>query len=86
MNIQTNALLRVGIDGKRSAPEPSGALWCSLFGGEVVLVHRAEGALEIGGHVLPLGAGGDAALGVAQLLVIFPAADVADILDRKSVV
>ena len=64
----------------KEAPRVSGALWFFLFGGEFFLAHRAEGALEILGQILKLGAGGDAALGVAQLLIIFPAADVADIL------
>ena len=54
-----------------------------LFGGELVLAHHAQGALEVFGDILPLGAGSDAALGVTQLLVIFPAADVADILHNS---
>ena len=46
---------------------------------ELVLAHHAQGALEIFGDILPLGAGGNAALGIAQSLVVFPAANVANI-------
>ena len=47
---------------------------------KLVLIDHAQGALEIFGDVLPFGAGGNAALGVAQYLVVFPPANVADIL------
>lgn len=45
--------------------------------GELILADHAQGALEIFGDVFPFGAGCDAALGVAQGLVIFPSANVA---------
>ena len=50
------------------------------FLGEVILAYGAQGALKIVGDILPLGAGSNAALGVAQLLIIFPTADITDML------
>ena len=47
-----------------------------LFFGELILAYAAQGALEISGYIFPLGAGGDATLGVAQSLVINPTANV----------
>ena len=51
-----------------------------LFSGKVVLAYAAEGALEISGQILELGAGGNAVFGVACSLVIGPAANIAYIL------
>ena len=48
-----------------------------LFGAEVILAYCAEGAYEIFGNIFPLGAGQDAALGIALCLVIDPAANIA---------
>lgn len=54
-----------------------------LFFGKLVLIDHAQGALEIFGDVLPFGAGGNAALGVAQFFVIFPAANIADVFHKR---
>jgi hypothetical protein len=51
-----------------------------FFGGELFLAHKAEGALEIFGDIFPLGAGSDAALGIALKFVVFPTANIADML------
>ena len=67
-----------------TSDEKTGAAGCRtgyrLRFGELILADRTQGALEILGYILPLGAGGNAALGVTQFLVIFPAANVANIL------
>ena len=43
---------------------------------EMILVHAAQRAGEIFGDILPLGAGGNSTLGVAQFLVVLPTANV----------
>ena len=48
-----------------------------LFFGEVILIYTAKGAEEVFGDIFPLGAGGNAAFGVALLFVVFPTADTA---------
>lgn len=50
-----------------------------LFGGEHILAHAAEGAGEIFGKILELGAGSDAVFGIAELLIIDPAACFANV-------
>ena len=55
-----------------------------LFLSELVLAHHAQGALKILGDVLPLGAGSNAALGIALCLVIDPAANLAYIFHKIS--
>lgn len=46
---------------------------------EHILAHAAQRALEILGDILPLGAGGNAVVRIAQGLVILVAANIADI-------
>ena len=58
------------------------ALFAVLLLAELVLAHHAQGALEVGGDVLPFGTRSDAALGVALGFVVFPAANVADIFHK----
>ena len=48
--------------------------------GELVLAGAAEGAGKVVGEILELGAGRDAVVGIADGLVVLPAAEVADIL------
>ena len=50
---------------------------------ELILTYEAQGALKIPGDVFPLGTGGNAALGVAGCLVIFPATNVAYIFHNR---
>ena len=57
-------------------------LW-GLLSGELILAHGAQGAGEVFRDILPLGAGGNAAFGVAGRFVIFPAANVAYIFHSK---
>ena len=57
-------------------------LRCSFFR-KLVLIDHAQGALEIFGDVLPAGSGGNAALGVAQFFILFPAANIADIFHKR---
>ena len=59
-------------------PRLSPWFWGS-FCGELVLAHCAQGALEISRDILPLGTGGNAALGIALGFVVFPTANVANI-------
>jgi len=54
-----------------------------LLLGELILTHTAQGALEILGQILKLGARGNAAFGIALLLVVFLAAHVAHILHNS---
>ena len=56
---------------------------CFLFLGEHILAYGAKGTLEILRDVFPGRTGSDTALGVAQLLVIFPAANVAYMLHNR---
>jgi hypothetical protein len=58
-------------------------LCIALFSGELFLAYGAEGALEIFGYILPLGAGGDTAFGIAFSLVVFPAAKVTNIFHKN---
>ena len=52
----------------------------TLFGlAEAVLAYAAEGALEIVGQILPLGAGGDAVVRIAGRFVVAVTAYVASI-------
>ena len=51
--------------------------------GELILTDGAQGALEILGDIFPLGAGGNAAFGIAQFLVVFPTANVANVFHNK---
>ena len=53
------------------------------FLAELVLTHAAQGALEALGDVLPLGAGGNAALGIASFHIVGPAANIANVLHSK---
>ena len=46
---------------------------------EHILAHAAQGALEILGDILPLGAGGNAVLGIAGGLIIDIAAGITDV-------
>ena len=43
---------------------------------EHILAYSAEGAFEIVGKILELGAGSDAVVGIAKSLIIFPSASV----------
>jgi hypothetical protein len=52
----------------------------SLFLRELILAHSAQGALEVLRNILPSRAGSDAGLGVAQFFVVYPTANVANIL------
>ena len=66
----------------------SGGALCLCFNyastfGEVVLTYEAQGAFEIFGQIFELGAGSDAALGVTFCLVVFPAADIANIFHKN---
>ena len=46
---------------------------------ELILAYSAKGTLKVLGKILKLSAGSDAALGAANLLVIFPSANVANV-------
>ena len=54
--------------------------WVELLSGEVILTYATQGALEILGQVLPLRAGGNSVVGIAELLVIFPSTYITYIL------
>ena len=47
--------------------------------GELVLAGAAEGAGKVVGEILELGAGRDAVVGIADGLVVLPAAEVSDV-------
>ena len=47
---------------------------------ELVFAYAAEGAGEIFGDILPLGAGSDAVVGIARRFVVFVAANAANVL------
>lgn len=66
---------------RRNNRQTGGMRWGkSLLLGELVLAGAAQGAHPVGGQVLPLGAGGDAIIRIAQSLVVHIAADIADVL------
>ena len=50
---------------------------------KVIFADQTEGALEVFGEIFPLGSGGDSSVRIAQLLVVFPAANVAYIFLHK---
>ena len=54
-----------------------------LFLVKKVLLHGAQGAVEIFGNIFPLGAGCDTALGITLSLVVFPSADAANIFHNR---
>jgi hypothetical protein len=65
------------IDDKYTATQKAGIAPCPFYLfrlGEIILAYSAEGALEIIGQILKLCTGGDAVIGVADCLVLFPAA------------
>ena len=65
---------------KRPAVWPGARHDHQLLRGKLILAHTAQGAYKIVGQVLPLGAGGDAIIRIAQSLVVHIAADIADVL------
>ena len=50
---------------------------------EIILAYAAEGADEIVGKILELGAGSDAVIGIADSLVVLIAADITYIFFHK---
>ena len=54
--------------------------YAPLLDGKLIFVHAADGAGEVFGEVLKGSAGGYAALRIAGCGVVFPAADVANVL------
>ena len=80
-NILTKYVKEVKQNQKAGADAPA---FCVFLGfAELILANQAQGALEILRNILPLGAGGNTALGVTELLIVFPAADIANIFHNE---